>query len=57
MYIEELVKEATEINVKKEALQKLWPQMFIELVRDAVVETRNTNSYMKHCLQQIADQK
>nr|KAF6501209.1 leucine rich repeat containing 49 [Molossus molossus] len=57
MYIEDLVKEATEINVKKEALQKLWPQMFIELVRDAVIETRNTNSYMKHCLQQITDQK
>lgn len=34
MYIEDLVKEATEINMKNEALQKLWPQMFIELVRD-----------------------
>lgn len=51
------MKEATEISMKKEALQKLWPQMFIELVRDAVLETRNKNSYMKLCLQQIADQK
>uniref|UniRef100_G1NSC5 Leucine-rich repeat-containing protein 49 n=1 Tax=Myotis lucifugus TaxID=59463 RepID=G1NSC5_MYOLU len=57
IYIEDLVKEATEISMKKEALQKLWPQMFIELVRDAVLETRNKNSYMKLCLQQIADQK
>ncbi|KAM5340553.1 leucine-rich repeat-containing protein 49 isoform 1-T1 [Glossophaga mutica] len=57
MYIEDLVKEATEINMKNEALQKLWPQMFIELVRDAVIETRNKNSYMKLCLQQITDQK
>ncbi|XP_016056684.1 PREDICTED: leucine-rich repeat-containing protein 49 isoform X2 [Miniopterus natalensis] len=57
IYIEDLVKEATEINMKKEALQKLWPQMFIELVRDAVIETRNKNSYMKLCLQQITDQK
>ncbi|XP_021565628.1 leucine-rich repeat-containing protein 49 isoform X3 [Carlito syrichta] len=57
MYIEDLVKEATEINMKNEALQKLWPQMFIELVRDAVMEIRNKNSYMKLCLQQIADQK
>ncbi|XP_035884475.1 leucine-rich repeat-containing protein 49 isoform X9 [Phyllostomus discolor] len=57
MYIEDLVKEATEINTKNEALQKLWPQMFIELVRDAVIETRNKNSYMKLCLQQITDQK
>ncbi|XP_053450773.1 leucine-rich repeat-containing protein 49 isoform X2 [Nycticebus coucang] len=57
MYIEDLVKEATEINMKNEALQKLWPQMFIELVRDAVREIRNKNSYMKFCLQQITDQK
>ncbi|KAG8506178.1 Leucine-rich repeat-containing protein 49, partial [Galemys pyrenaicus] len=57
MYIEDLVKEATEINMKNEALQKLWPQMFIELVRDAVIEIRNKNSYMKLCLQQIAEQK
>ncbi|XP_037358739.2 leucine-rich repeat-containing protein 49 isoform X4 [Talpa occidentalis] len=57
MYIEDLVKEATEINMKNEALQKLWPQMFIELVRDAVMEIRNKNSYMKLCLQQIAEQK
>ncbi|XP_062946650.1 leucine-rich repeat-containing protein 49 isoform X3 [Cynocephalus volans] len=57
MYVEDLVKEATEINMKNEALQKLWPQMFIELVKDAVVEIRNKNSYMKLCLQQITDQK
>ncbi|KAF0885941.1 LRC49 protein, partial [Crocuta crocuta] len=57
MYMEGLVKEATEINMKNEALQKLWPQMFIELVRDAVIEIRNKNSYMKLCLQQITDQK
>ncbi|XP_004415931.1 PREDICTED: leucine-rich repeat-containing protein 49 isoform X3 [Odobenus rosmarus divergens] len=56
MYMEDLVKEATEINMKNEALQKLWPQMFIELVRDAVIEIRNKNSYMKLCLQQITDQ-
>ncbi|CAD7672703.1 unnamed protein product [Nyctereutes procyonoides] len=57
MYMEDLVKEATEINMKNEALQKLWPQMFIELVRDAVIEIRNQSSYMKLCLQQITDQK
>lgn len=57
MYVEDLVKEATAINMKNEALQKLWPQMFIELVRDAVIEIRNKDSYMKLCLQQITDQK
>ncbi|KAL1782687.1 leucine-rich repeat-containing 49 isoform 3 [Sigmodon hispidus] len=57
MYIEDLVKDATAINMKNEALQKLWPQMFIELVRDAVIEIRSKDSYMKLCLQQITDQK
>ncbi|XP_068814871.1 leucine-rich repeat-containing protein 49 isoform X1 [Struthio camelus] len=56
-YVENLVKEAADINMKNESLQKLWPQMFIELVRDAVIEIRNKNSYMKLCLQRIADEK
>ncbi|XP_048722897.2 leucine-rich repeat-containing protein 49 isoform X4 [Caretta caretta] len=56
-YIQDLVKEAADINMKNESLQKLWPQMFIELVRDAVIEIRNKNSYMKLCLQRITDQK
>ncbi|KAH0619821.1 hypothetical protein JD844_014141 [Phrynosoma platyrhinos] len=56
-YIQELVKEATDINVKNESFQKLWPQMFIELVRDAVIDIRNKDSYMKLCLQRIMDQK
>ncbi|XP_064312625.1 leucine-rich repeat-containing protein 49 isoform X4 [Phalacrocorax carbo] len=56
-YVEKLVKEAADINMKNESLQKLWPQMFIELVRDAVIEIRNKNSYMKLCLQRITDQK
>ncbi|EMP38999.1 Leucine-rich repeat-containing protein 49 [Chelonia mydas] len=54
-YIQDLVKEAADINMKNESLQKLWPQMFIELVRDAVIEIRNKNSYMKLCLQRITD--
>ncbi|XP_073918015.1 leucine-rich repeat-containing protein 49 isoform X3 [Castor canadensis] len=57
VYVEDLVKEAAEINMKSEALQKLWPQMFIELVRDAVIEVHNKNSYMKFCLQQVTDRK
>ncbi|XP_027500318.1 leucine-rich repeat-containing protein 49 isoform X2 [Corapipo altera] len=56
-YVETLVKEAADINLKNESLQKLWPQMFIELVRDAVIEIRNKNSYMKLCLQRITEQK
>ncbi|MEE6502899.1 hypothetical protein FKM82_004673 [Ascaphus truei] len=54
-YVQDLVKEAADINMKNESLQKLWPQMFIELVRDAVIEVRNKNSYMKQCLQRIVE--
>ncbi|XP_072201808.1 leucine-rich repeat-containing protein 49 isoform X1 [Excalfactoria chinensis] len=56
-YVKNLVKEAADIHMKNESLQKLWPQMFIELVRDAVIEIRNKNSYMKLSLQRITDQK
>nr|XP_033775650.1 leucine-rich repeat-containing protein 49 isoform X2 [Geotrypetes seraphini] len=56
-YVLDLVKEASDISLKNETLQKLWPQMFIELVRDAVIEVHNKNSYMKLCLQRIIDQK
>ncbi|XP_078540734.1 leucine-rich repeat-containing protein 49 isoform X1 [Lissotriton helveticus] len=56
-YVQDLVKEATDISTKTESLQKLWPQMFIELVRDAVKEVRDKDSYMKLCLQKIIDQK
>ncbi|NXU49618.1 LRC49 protein, partial [Turnix velox] len=53
-YVESLAKEAADINMKNESLQKLWPQMFIELVRDAVIEIRNRSAYMKLCLQRVA---
>ncbi|XP_029431137.1 leucine-rich repeat-containing protein 49 isoform X2 [Rhinatrema bivittatum] len=56
-YVLDLVKEASDISMKNESLQKLWPQMFIELVRDAVIEVNNQNSYMKLCLQRITNQK
>lgn len=56
-YVKDLVNEATDINLKNESLQKLWPQMFIEIVRDAVIEIRDKNSYMKQCLQRISEQK
>nr|XP_056721829.1 leucine-rich repeat-containing protein 49 [Euleptes europaea] len=56
-YVQDLVKDAADIHTKNESLQKLWPQMFIELVRDAVIEIRSKDSYTKLCLQRIASQK
>ncbi|XP_048185610.1 leucine-rich repeat-containing protein 49 isoform X2 [Perognathus longimembris pacificus] len=57
LYVEDLVKEASDINTKNAALQRLWPQMFIELVRDAVLDIRHKSSYTQLCLQQIAGRK
>ncbi|XP_015677620.2 leucine-rich repeat-containing protein 49 [Protobothrops mucrosquamatus] len=56
-YIQELVKEAADIHMKYESLQKFWPQMFVELVRDAVIEMHHKDSYRRHCLQGLAEQK
>ncbi|KAM8974499.1 leucine-rich repeat-containing protein 49 [Pelodytes ibericus] len=56
-YVQDLANEAADINMKNESLQKLWPQMFIELVRDAVIEVRDKNSYMKQCLHRVSEQK
>uniref|UniRef100_A0A4W3IE38 Leucine rich repeat containing 49 n=1 Tax=Callorhinchus milii TaxID=7868 RepID=A0A4W3IE38_CALMI len=56
-YVQSLVKEASLIDQKNESLQKLWPQIFIELVRDCVIEMRNKTSYMQLCLTKIMDQK
>ncbi|XP_038640255.1 leucine-rich repeat-containing protein 49 isoform X3 [Scyliorhinus canicula] len=57
VYVQELVKDAALIDVKNESLQKLWPQIFIELVRDCVIQMSNKNSHMKLCLKNIMDQK
>ncbi|XP_026565734.1 leucine-rich repeat-containing protein 49-like [Pseudonaja textilis] len=56
-YIQQLVKEAAEIHLKDESLQKLWPQMFVELVRDAVIEMHHQDSHRRHCLQRLAEEK
>ncbi|XP_067871801.1 leucine-rich repeat-containing protein 49 isoform X4 [Heterodontus francisci] len=57
VYVQGLVKDAALIDVKNESLQKLWPQIFIELVRDCVIQMSNKNSHMKLSLKNIMDQK
>ncbi|XP_032088264.1 leucine-rich repeat-containing protein 49 isoform X1 [Thamnophis elegans] len=56
-YIQQLVKEAADVHMKYESLQKLWPQMFVELVRDAVMEMHHKGSHRRHCLQRLAEEK
>ncbi|XP_032870994.1 leucine-rich repeat-containing protein 49 isoform X1 [Amblyraja radiata] len=57
VYVQRLVKDAALIDVKNESLHKLWPQIFIELVRDCVIQMSNKNSHMKLCLRNIMQRK
>ncbi|TSK38385.1 Leucine-rich repeat-containing protein 49 [Bagarius yarrelli] len=43
-YLRGLVHSASSTSVKGEALHKLWPTMFVEMVRDCVFETRDKTS-------------
>ncbi|XP_028926480.1 leucine-rich repeat-containing protein 49 isoform X1 [Ornithorhynchus anatinus] len=57
-YVEALVAEATDISLKRESLQRLWPQLFIELVRDAVLDMRPRKPYAPHhCPQRVTAPK
>ncbi|XP_063044297.1 leucine-rich repeat-containing protein 49 isoform X2 [Engraulis encrasicolus] len=39
-FVEGVVRRTADTSVKREALHKLWPSMFVELVRDCVLEAR-----------------
>ncbi|XP_031424867.1 leucine-rich repeat-containing protein 49 isoform X2 [Clupea harengus] len=47
-YVQGLVQRTTDTSVKREALHKLWPSMFVELVRDCVLETRGRSGAQPH---------
>ncbi|XP_053479589.1 leucine-rich repeat-containing protein 49 isoform X2 [Ictalurus furcatus] len=56
-YLRGLVHTASSTSVKREALHKLWPTMFVEMVRDCVLETRDTPAYTRACLDTLSDTK
>uniref|UniRef100_A0A3P8SGS7 Leucine rich repeat containing 49 n=1 Tax=Amphiprion percula TaxID=161767 RepID=A0A3P8SGS7_AMPPE len=45
VYTVELVQRASDINLKHEALHKLWPSMFAEMVRDCVLEMKDLAAF------------
>ncbi|KAL7870236.1 hypothetical protein SRHO_G00077330 [Serrasalmus rhombeus] len=56
-YLKELVHQASSTSVKGEALQKLWPAVFVEMVRDCVLEMRDTPTYRRACLNTLGHGK
>uniref|UniRef100_A0A3Q2DYT4 Leucine rich repeat containing 49 n=1 Tax=Cyprinodon variegatus TaxID=28743 RepID=A0A3Q2DYT4_CYPVA len=51
----ELVKRASDTNLKGEALHKLWPSMFAEMVRDCVLEMRDREAFRRASLAKLTE--
>uniref|UniRef100_A0A1A7Y3C8 Leucine rich repeat containing 49 n=1 Tax=Iconisemion striatum TaxID=60296 RepID=A0A1A7Y3C8_9TELE len=56
-YLQELVQRASDTNLKGEALHKLWPSMFAEMVRDCVLEMRDRTAFRQASLTKLTDTK
>ncbi|KAF3832309.1 hypothetical protein F7725_025974 [Dissostichus mawsoni] len=56
-YLQDLVQRASETNLKGEALHKLWPSMFAEMVRDSVLEMRDQAAFRKTSLAKLSGTK
>ncbi|XP_064618842.1 leucine-rich repeat-containing protein 49-like isoform X2 [Lineus longissimus] len=53
LYIAELKSEAIHVDSKRIELQKVWPQIFVELVQNAVIDMYDGTSYMKKCMEDL----
>uniref|UniRef100_A0A3B5M0K2 Leucine rich repeat containing 49 n=1 Tax=Xiphophorus couchianus TaxID=32473 RepID=A0A3B5M0K2_9TELE len=53
----ELVKRASDTNLKGEALHKLWPSMFAEMVRGCVLEMRDRGAFRQASLAKLTETK
>ncbi|XP_076012093.1 leucine-rich repeat-containing protein 49 [Genypterus blacodes] len=56
-YLQELVQGASDTNLKGEALHKLWPSMFAEMVRDCVMEMRDQAAFRHASLGRLSETK
>lgn len=55
-YIQDQVQRASDTNLKRESLHKLWPSMFMEMVRDYVLEMRDRSTFRQACLNRLSTQ-
>uniref|UniRef100_A0A672IGV9 Leucine rich repeat containing 49 n=1 Tax=Salarias fasciatus TaxID=181472 RepID=A0A672IGV9_SALFA len=56
-YLQELVQRASDTNLKGEALHKLWPSMFAEMVKDCVLEMRDRAAFRQASLAKLSETK
>lgn len=56
-YLQHLVRRASDTNLKGEALHKLWPSIFAEMVRDSVLDMRDRAAFRRASLAKMADRK
>ncbi|XP_072236244.1 leucine-rich repeat-containing protein 49 [Leuresthes tenuis] len=56
-YLQELVQRASDTNLKGEALHKLWPSMFAEMVRDCVLEMKDQAAFRQASLAKLSETK
>lgn len=56
-YLQELVRRASDTNLKAEALHKLWPSIFEEMVRDCVLEMRDLEAFRQASLAKLSETK
>ncbi|XP_048258880.1 leucine-rich repeat-containing protein 49-like isoform X2 [Haliotis rufescens] len=52
-YINELTKEAIFADKKRAELQRLWPQMFYEMVQSTLSDMQDMKTYMKKCTEEL----
>ncbi|XP_042177122.1 leucine-rich repeat-containing protein 49 isoform X5 [Oncorhynchus tshawytscha] len=55
-YIQAQVQRTSDTNLKRESLHKLWPSMFMEMVRDCVLEMRDRPAFRQACLNRLSTQ-
>ncbi|KAL1007410.1 hypothetical protein UPYG_G00086390 [Umbra pygmaea] len=55
-YIQGLVQRASDTNLKADALHNVWPSMFVEMVRDSVLEMRDRPTFRRGCLNRLSTQ-
>lgn len=56
-YLQELVRRASDTNLKGEALHKLWPSMFAEMVRDCALDMEDPAAFRRSSLARLSDSK
>ncbi|XP_029109214.1 leucine-rich repeat-containing protein 49-like isoform X1 [Scleropages formosus] len=57
LYLCGLLTRASDTNSKREALHKIWPSLFVEMVRDCMLDMRDRTAYRQACLSRLSHNK